>query len=46
MIQCGLGVVEEVCGILKWCNIWAYMGVSLIWFGEFLKWFGVKYDKI
>ena len=41
VIQCGLGVVEEVCGILKWCNIWKYRGVSLMWFGVFLKWFRV-----
>ena len=46
VILCGLGVAEEVCGILKLCNIWAYMGVSLMWFGVFLKWFWVKYDKI
>ena len=46
MIQCGLGVVEEVCGILNWCNIWTYRGVSLVWFGVFLKWFRVIYDKI
>ena len=27
-------------------NIWAFKGVSLVWFGVFLKWFGVKYNKV
>ena len=41
-----MGVVEEVCGVLKWCKIWAFRGVSLMWFGVFFKWFGVKYDNV
>ena len=46
MIQCGTGGVEEVWGVLKWCNILAFSRVSLMWFGVFLKWFGVIYNKV
>ena len=37
------GVKEEVWGVLKWCNFWMFMGVSLIWFVVIVKWFGVIY---
>ena len=46
MIYCGFGVNEEVWGVLKWCNIWAFRGISLMWSGVFLKWFRVIYDKV
>ena len=39
------GVAEEVLGVLKWCNF-GRRGVSLMWFGVFLKWFGAIYDTI
>ena len=36
-----MGVVDEVWGVLKWCNIWAFRGVSLMWFGVFLSGLGL-----
>ena len=28
---------DKVCSVLKWCNFWAFMGVSVMWFGVVLK---------
>ena len=35
VIQCGLDVVEEVWGVLNWCNIWAFRGVFDVVWGVF-----------